>query len=376
MERRGGVRRRGAVEHRHQHGDAEHGAHLTQAGEHGAAGGEAGGRQPGHGRAPPGGEAEAHAAAGEELAGQKLARVVGRGVHRAGEEQAPRREQQRAGHGHHALAVAVGDEAGHRGGQRGHQRRGRDRHARLEHRPAPDLGGEEDVREEQRVEGRGEGEHPRVRHRERANAEQAQLDHRGRVVRGAPDHQREQRQAGGERAQHARAAPAPVRPLHDAERDQAHAQPEQQRAERVGHPGTGLVADLAQQAARGDDGGKADRHVHEERPAPAAPVHEHAAERRPERGGHRAGGGPDRGGGGTLVRGELGEQEPERGGHEDRAAHGLEHARRHEHLDRSGHPHRTDAPRNVQIPIMNMRRRPTMSAIRPAGTSSAAKRML
>ena len=39
-------------------------------------------------------------------------------------------------------------------------------------------------------------------------------------------------------------------------------------------------------------------------------------------------------------------------------------------------PHRTDAPRNVQIPIMNIRRRPTMSAIRPAGTSSAAKRML
>ena len=39
-------------------------------------------------------------------------------------------------------------------------------------------------------------------------------------------------------------------------------------------------------------------------------------------------------------------------------------------------PHRTEASRKIPIPTMNMRLRPTMSARRPAGTSSAAKTML
>ena len=39
-------------------------------------------------------------------------------------------------------------------------------------------------------------------------------------------------------------------------------------------------------------------------------------------------------------------------------------------------PQSAEATRKVPIPTKNMRRRPTMSATRPAGTSSAAKRML
>ncbi len=39
-------------------------------------------------------------------------------------------------------------------------------------------------------------------------------------------------------------------------------------------------------------------------------------------------------------------------------------------------PHSSDVPRNATTPIRNIRRRPTRSASRPAGTSSAAKTML
>ena len=39
-------------------------------------------------------------------------------------------------------------------------------------------------------------------------------------------------------------------------------------------------------------------------------------------------------------------------------------------------PQSADAARNVSSPMKNMRRRPTMSATRPAGTSSAANTML
>ena len=39
-------------------------------------------------------------------------------------------------------------------------------------------------------------------------------------------------------------------------------------------------------------------------------------------------------------------------------------------------PQSAEAARNTPMPTKNMRRRPTMSATRPAGTSSAAKRML
>ncbi len=159
----------------------------------------------------------------------------------------------------------------------------------------------------------------------------AELDHGRPVPRRAQHDGRQQERRRAERAEHARAVPAPVGALDDPERERAHARDHQRAAERVRQHGV-RVARLAQHPARRDQGEQADRHVQEEDPAPSDRVHQQAAERRPERGRDGAGGAPDRHGGGALVDRELRQQQRERGRHEDRARRRLQDARGHEQL--------------------------------------------
>ena len=120
--------------------------------------------------------------------------------------------------------------------------------------------------------------------------------------------------------------PAPRLALDERERQRAGGAGQQDGAGHVGRRGLDR-ARLAQPAQAEPDGEQADRHVDHEDPAPAAGLHEQAAERRAERGRHGADRAPGGDRGRPLLRREGGEQERQGG---------RDHRRRADALDGAG----------------------------------------
>jgi hypothetical protein len=206
----------------------------------------------------------------------------------------------------------------------------------LEDRVAPDAREEEHVAEEECVEAEREDEQPGIGDREGADAKQAELEHGRRMPARAPDKGGQEHGGGRERADHPGGAPAPLRPLDDAERKRADPDSEQDDADRIREQGL-RVAALAEDAPRGDEHGQPDRQVDEEHRPPALPLDEHAAERGAGGGRDRPGRAPERGRGRPLLERELGEDQPERRRHEQRCAQRLDRPAGDQQFDRVGH---------------------------------------
>src|SRR5262245_5226874 len=124
----------------------------------------------------------------------------------------------------------------------------------------------------------------------------------------APDEQREQHGARRERDDDAPGRPAPVGPFDDREGERTYGDREHERAEQVGEGG-GRLARLAKEAPRRNERRQTDEEVDEEHRAPALPVDEHAAQRRPGRGRDGARRAPERSRSRTPLERELGQEQ-------------------------------------------------------------------
>ena len=169
-----------------------------------------------------------------------------------------------------------------------------------------------------------------------------------------------------------RVGPAPVRALDDPGGEQADAQRELQRADPIGTSPEVRLPNLVQRAPRDECGRQADRHVDEEDPAPAE-LEQDPADPRTERRGDTPDGRPDPHRDGPLLGGKAGRISPSVVGSiiDPPAACSTRAATRKGTAGAAAQS--AEARENSNRPDMKIRLRPIRSAIRPAGTSSAAK---
>ena len=118
------------------------------------------------------------------------------------------------------------------------------------------------------------------------------------------------------------------------------------------------VARLRDRGARADDDERGDRHVDEERPAPARTVDEPAADERSDRAGDAAEARPRADGLGAIVLAEAGLEDRKASRRQQRAADTLQHPRGDEHLDVRRGAASSDAAANQTVPIRKTLRRP------------------
>ena len=204
---------------------------------------------------------------------------------------------------------------------------------------APDLGEEEHVAQEHRVEPDREGERGGVRPAERARAEQVEVEQRVRHPRAAQDEGHHQGDGERRGRQEGRAPPPPLLGLHDRVGARRQAGREQDGAEGVRHPSRVRLATLGQHPQPERQADQPDGQVDEERPAPAEVLDDQGAQRRSGRAGDRTDRAPDGDRHRDPVPREGLQHQRERGRHERRGAQRLEHARR----DQQGHRRRHTA---------------------------------
>ena len=317
-------------EARHAECDADLAAHDVQR----RAGGEALGWQRRRGRTAERGQHEAHADPTEQAARQVVARPVGHGAD-VGDPEEPRAGKEHSAHGADGPVPEAGaqEPAGERGDP-GQQRPGGD------HEPCPQHGLVPEAREEQHAtqhegpETAEEGQRAEIGQRNGAVADHRRLNDGVGVPEGAHDQPGAGDDGHREGADDPPAGPAPVRAFDDGGDQAGHGDGQQDGPEEVGLVRIG-VTDLLERAHAEHERHHGEGQVDEEDPAPAG-LDQQAADRRAERSGRTADGGPqaDRR---TLAGGtERRQQQAERGGQHQGAADRLQHAGADQELEGRG----------------------------------------
>src|SRR6266545_1750964 len=277
-------------------GDPKRGAYLPEHRGNADGGGDAGGPHGVDGDGREGGDGQADAGAGEELARQERPGVVRREVDEGGVDEEPGGDEEAADGADGGHADAGADAAGERSEGECGQGSGGELGAGAQDAVAPHLGEEQHSGQQEGGEGGEERERRGDREGERGYPQDRELQHGYRVAGGAGERGDGQQGGGGEGGQRAGGRPAPFAALHEGEGQRADAEHEGDGAGEVGQATCPGVAGLLDAAGRVPDGDRTQREVDQEHPPPAR-LNEQPAQRRPgggADGAHRCPGGDDR----------------------------------------------------------------------------------
>ena len=139
------------------------------------------------GRTAERGEHEPHAGTAEETAGEVVLRPVGRDADVGDPPEAARREEQRTGGAHGAVADACPEQSSGEGREAGEQRAGGDHEAGPQDRLVPHAGEEQHAAEHERPEAAEEDERAHVGEGDRTVPDDRRLEDRVRVAERAHD---------------------------------------------------------------------------------------------------------------------------------------------------------------------------------------------